>query len=132
MADLTIDQQQYESLIALAREGTKLADGTVDSEKALRLDNFLRLIEEQNGITRDALWVQWQDSTTPLPVGTKFPEKWPPDMRYYIELVTRKVSKADVEQVLEAHANSPTNVLVTSDPGARVGWTPLDQYFLTG
>lgn len=128
----TLTQQEYEALIALARDGTKDADGNVLSEKALQLDEFLKSIEKNNGVTRDGLWVQWQELDQPLPPTTNFPEKWPPEMRFYIELVTRRVARVDVEEVLAARARKPHNVLVTRDPGARVGWTTLDDYFVSG
>jgi len=128
----TLTQQEYEALIALAKDGTKDADGNVLSEKALKLDEFLKSIEKNNGVTRDALWVQWQEMDQPLPPTARFPEKWPPEMRYYIELVTRRVARVDVEEVLSARASKPHNVLVTRDPGARVGWTPLDDFFVSG
>lgn len=130
--EFVLSQQEYEALIALARESTKDADGNVLSEKALRLDEFLKLIEKKNGVTRDGLWVQWQEMNQPLPPATDFPDKWPPEMRYYIELVTRRVARVDVEAVLTARASKPHNVLVTRDPGARVGWTTLDSYFVGG
>ena len=37
-----------------------------------------------------------------------------------------------VEAMLEVQARNPNNVLVTKDPAARVGWTAIDDYFLTG
>jgi hypothetical protein len=52
-------------------------------------------------------------------------------MRRYIELVSRKVAKADVDAVLVAQARNPTSVLVTKDPDATVGWTPVDDFFIT-
>jgi hypothetical protein len=125
----TLTQQEYEALIALARNGTKTSDGQVDEEKARRLDAFLKSLEKKNNIVRDAVWVQWQESDQPLPPTTAFPEKWPPEMRFYIELISRKVAKVDVEAVIETHARQPVNVLVTRDPGARVGWTPVDDFF---
>lgn len=128
----SLTQQQYEGLIALAREGTKTDDGQVLSEKARQLDAFLKNIEKANGITRSGLWVQWQELDEPLPPSTNFPDVWPPQYRFYIELVTRLVARADVEAVIAARAKSPHNVLVTQDPGALVGWTTLDDFFITG
>jgi len=132
MAERTfiLSQQQYEALIAQAREGTKDDAGTIDANKARALDDFLKLIEKNNGITRDGLWVQWQELDEPLPPDTEFPYKWPPEKRFYIELVTRKVAKVDVDAVIEARSKNAHNVLVTPDPGARVGWTGVDQYFV--
>lgn len=132
MAELEflLKQAQYEALIALAREGTKTPDGQIDAEKSRRLDSFLGLIEKQNGINRDFVYVQWQELDEPMPPNTNFPDVWPPEKRHYIELITRKVARADVERVLAAKARVPHNVLVTKDPGGRVGWTPLSQFFV--
>jgi hypothetical protein len=125
----TLTQEEYEALIALAREGTKNDAGQVDHDLAVRLDAFLRSIEKNNGVERDAVWVQWQELDEPLPAGTRFPEEWPPKMRVYIELIGRKVAEADVRDVLRQNATNPTSEMVTSDPGAMYGWTPLDDYF---
>ncbi len=129
--DFTLTQEQYEALIALSREGTKLADGTYDPEKSRQLDSFLKLIEKANGVTRSIVWVQWQETDAPLPPGTNFPEKWPPELRKKIELVTRPVARADVDALLSAHAKSPMAVLVTKDPAGILGYTPVDQFFIT-
>ncbi len=128
----TITQTQYEALISLARDGTKTASGQVDVVKSRALDEFLKRIEKDNGVTRSALWVQWQELDEPLPPSANFPYTWPPEKRFYIELVSRKVSKADVEALIASRAKSPHNVLVTPDPGARVGWTELAAYFTSG
>ena len=128
----TLTQQEYEALISLARDGTKDDEGTVHANKARELDEFLRLIEKNNGVTRDGLWVQWQELNEPLPPTANFPYKWPPEKRWYIELITRKVAKVDVEAVVADRAKNAHNVLVTPDPGARVGWTSVDDYFTTG
>jgi hypothetical protein len=123
----TLDVQEYESLIALAREGTKSTP-----DRARQLDTFLRSIEKKNGVVRDGLWVQWSEMDQPLPPNTRFPDVWPPQQRRYIELITRLVARVDVDAVLEQHARKPVDVLVTKDPGAQLGWTTLDQFFLTG
>jgi hypothetical protein len=128
----TITQQQYEALIALARAGTVNDDGVSNVNESLKLDAFLKKIESDNGVTRSALWVQWQEMDQPLPPSTNFPDVWPPELRFYIEFVTRLVSKADVEAMLEVQARNPNNVLVTRDPAARVGWTAIDDFFVTG
>ena len=124
----TLTQEEYEALIALAREGTKDSEGRVASDKALRLDEFLRAIEKRNGVERHIIWLQWQELDEPLPPGTRFPEKWPPDKRAYVEQVTRPISKADLQEVLDANAKNPISVLFTRDPGALYGWTEFDQY----
>lgn len=131
MAELqfTLSREQYEALIAYAREGTKDADGNPIHDKAVALDDFLVSIERANGITRYQLWVQWQELDEPLPAGTRFPESWPPQLRVFIEQVTRTISRSDVDAVLLSNAKNPTSVLVTSDPGAKYGWTEIDAYF---
>jgi hypothetical protein len=126
----TLDQQSYEALIALAADGTKLPDGTVDTEKARRLDEFLRSIEKKAGITRSVVWVQWQEQDSPLPPGTKFPDKWPPELRKKIELISRAVARADVDKLLQINARQPTNVLCTKDPAGVLGYTPVDDFFV--
>ena len=131
MADLiefTLNQQEYEALVALAREGAKNDAGQVNHEKAVRLDEFLRLIEKKNGITRYLVWLQWQELDAPLPPNTQFPEQWPPEMRVLVEQVTRPIARADLQEVLDANAKNPTSVLWTRDPGAMYGWTEFDQY----
>lgn len=122
---LQLLQQDYEALIALARKGAAVPD------EQRRLDEFLRRIEKDNGITRYGLWVQWQEQDQPLPPATRFPEKWPPEMRFYLELISRPVARTDVAAVLKQKARRPTNVLVTKDPGAVVGWATLEQFFIT-
>jgi hypothetical protein len=131
MAELefTLTREEYEALIAFAREGTKDADGTPIHDKAVALSDFLVSIEKKNGITRDAVWVQWQELDQPLPPNTRFPEKWPPEMRIFIEKVLNPVSRVDVDEVLEANAKNPTSILVTRDPGALYGWTELEAFF---
>lgn len=121
----TLDQEQYEALISLARKGVG-----GDPLELTRLDRFLRSIEKANGITRSFLWVQWQELSAPLPPGTKFPEVWPPELRKAIELISRPIAKADVLQVLEKYASEPMTVLVTKDPAALVGWTPINTFFV--
>lgn len=122
---LQLDQQSYEALIALARKGAAAPD------EARRLDTFLISLEKANGIIRYGLWVQWQEQDQLLPPKARFPATWPPNMRFYIELISRPIARVDVDAVLKEQARKPTNVLVTKDPGAIVGWTPVDQYFIT-
>ena len=125
MANFTLSQEQYEALISLARTGASTPD-------ALRaLERFLKDIEKSNGIVRNALWIQWQELDQPLPAGIQFPATWPPEMRFYLELVSRPIAKSDVNNVIKIRASKPTNILVTPDPGGLVGWTPLDTYFVT-
>lgn len=126
----TLDQQQYESLVALASAGTKLSSGLPDPEKARQLDTFLRLIEKQNGVTRSIVWVQWQELDSPLPPGVRFPDTWPPELRRKIELVTRPVARADVDQLLAKVARNPQTVLCSRDPAGILGYTPLASFFV--
>jgi len=124
MSDMTLTLQQYEALISLAREGAS------DEHALRRLESFLREIESANGIERDIVWVQWQELDQPLPPTVRFPETWPPDQRRRVELVSRNICRADVDAVVSAHATQPTNILCTRDPGATLGWTPIDDFFV--
>jgi len=124
--DFTLSQEQYEALIALARVGS-----SSDVNKQVALDLFLKDIEKKNGITRYFLWVQWQETSAPLPPGAKFPDKWPPQLRKAIELISRPIARVDVDQVLEKYASEPLTVLVTKDPAGLMGWTPIDAFFIT-
>lgn len=124
----TLTQQDYEALLGFARAGTLDGAGQVVHDKALRLEAFLRMIEEKNGVTRDIVWLQWQETGVPLPAGTSFPKRWPPELRVRVELVTRPISRADLEESLAAHAHNPMNVLYTRDPGAVYGWEEFSKY----
>lgn len=153
--ELTLSLQAYESLVFLAREGARLRGfmeaastdprlkylveaanryvGT-DANGARELEAFLKSIEKTNGITRYFLGVRWQEMNEPLPpriagAATRFPENWPPNLEGTIELMTRPIAKADVESYLKATARNPVSVMVTPDPGMRVGWTSLEDYF---
>ena len=121
----TLEQEEYEALISLAREGAAVQG----PDKVRQLDEYLRLIEKKNGITRSIVWVQWQEVDSLLPPSTKFPETWPPELRRKIELVTRPVARIDVDQVISAYARQPENILVTKDPAGIIGYTPVDQFF---
>ncbi|MFA5436185.1 MAG: hypothetical protein WC372_09130 [Candidatus Neomarinimicrobiota bacterium] len=125
----TLSVEEYEALVALAREGTKDVNGSPIHDKAVVLNDFLVSLEKKAGIPRDLLWVQWQELDEPLPPGTRFPERWPPEKRILLEYVTRRISRVDVDEVLNANAKNPTSVLVTRDPGALYGWTELDAFF---
>jgi hypothetical protein len=120
---LTIEQ--YEALISLAQKGV-----AGNPQQQTMLDTFLQSIEQANGIIRSSLWIQWQEANTPLPPGARFPQAWPPSLRFFLQLVSRKICLADVQQVLTQKANNPVSVMVTPDPAALVGWTPLDTYFV--
>ena len=126
---ISLNQEEYEALVSLARKGITNADGQIDVEKSRQLETFLQGLEKQSGISRYALWVQWQNAREPLPPNTDFPEKWPPELRAYIALTSRPIARADVDKLLSARASNPVNVLVTKDPAALVGWTDVDAYF---
>lgn len=121
--DFTLTQEQYETLVALARKGSTTEDQARDT------DAFIRTIEAKNGITRYYLLVQWQEIDSPLPPRTRFPSVWPPELRGSIEFLSRPVAKSDVLSLLKERARQPTNVLVTTDPGGVLGWTKLDEFF---
>lgn len=122
---LQLSQQDYEALISLSKKGAETPD------ELRSLDAFLRGIETKNGVSRYGLWVQWQEQDQPLPPTTRFPEKWPPEMRFFIQLISRPIARADVEAVLKQKARKPVTILVTKDPGGVVGWATLDQFFIT-
>lgn len=123
MATFNLSQEQYEALSALARRGAT----TPDMLRAL--DAFLRQIERDNGISRYGLWIQWQEMDQPLPPNIEFPKTWPPEQRFYLEMLSRPIAKADVDKVLALKARKQTNVLVTPDPAAMVGWIDYETYF---
>lgn len=150
-----LDFQQYESLVDLARRGA-LWKGTVrafetdptlrplwekarsnigdDRNVVLQLEDFLKSIEDANGITRYIVVIRWTEAGQPLPpritgAPTRFPENWPPELEGTLELLTRPVSRSDADQFLENNAIKPIDVMCTSDPGRRVGWTPIDEFF---
>lgn len=120
---ITLQQSDYETLVELARRGA------TDADKARALESWLKDLEEASGIHRYAIWVQWQEQDSPLPAGTQFPEKWPPELRAYLALTTRPITKGDVDTMLKSKASNPTSILVTRDPGAIVGWTELNEFF---
>jgi hypothetical protein len=120
---LTVTQEEYESLVTLSRAGCETP------EKQRQLDAWLQIIEKRNGIERYVLWVQWQEADSPVPPKTNFPDVWPPELRYFIQLFSRPVSRADVDEVLAKKARNPVTVLVTPDPAATLGWSLVDEYF---
>jgi hypothetical protein len=122
--NFTLDQEEYEALIALARAGT-----VSDPNKSRQLELWLRRIERQNDINRDLVVVLWQEMDAPLPTGTFFPTNWPPTLKRTVELTTRPVARVDIDKVLEAHAVNPTSVMCTKDPAGILGLTPIDQFF---
>jgi hypothetical protein len=124
--DFTLTQEEYESLIKLARVGVGNS-----AKRLTELEQWLRLIEVKNGVTRSFVLVQWQELDSPLPAGTRFPTVWPPQLRKPIELISRPVARVDVEAVVAQYGNTPVDILVTRDPAGLVGWQTLDQFFLT-
>lgn len=124
---LTLTIEQYEALIALARRGRH--HGGADLARVSELDAFLRTIEKANNITRYSLWVRWQDPVAPLPPGTDFPKTWPPQLSYFLELLTRPICKQDVLDVVSQRTPKAVNIMVTPDPAATLGWTLIDDYF---
>lgn len=155
MSELTLDYQDYESLVALARKGAEL-EGFIraaESDPTLRrfyekarekygydpnlvrdLEAFLKKIESANGIIRYFLAIRWTEANAELPARvagatTRFPENWPPTQEGVLELLTRPITRSDVDAYLTANASSPLTVMVTPDPGKRVGWTLLENYF---
>jgi hypothetical protein len=131
MPTFHLTQQQYTALIALAQRSTIQPDGSVNEAASQELQNYLREIEEANGITRYSLWIRWQDPTAPLPPGWKsnFPKTWPPNLQFFLQLLTRPLTKADVLAVVDARTPTATNIMVTPDPAALYGWTQLGVYF---
>jgi hypothetical protein len=154
--EVTLTFQEYESLIALARKGAQL-EGTIkafETDPTLRplwekartqygwdpsnvrvLEAFLKSIEASNEISRYFIAVRWTEAGEPLPARvagapTRFPENWPPQLEGTIELLSRRIARSDVDAFLEANARQPLSVMVTVDPGRRVGWTPIDDFFL--
>ena len=124
--NFTLTQEQYESLIAMARKGIPASDAAAGR----RFTEWLKLIEKANGIERDVVTVLWQELDQPLPPGVMFPTTWPPTLKYTVELVTRRVARADIDAVLEERAKNPTSVLCTKDPDGIYGLTPIDAFFI--
>jgi len=122
MSTFTLTQEQYEALIAYAQAGAA-------GDSIAVLDAFLRDIEKANNVVRSLVWIQWQEQDQPLPPTTNFPAVWPPQLRYRLELLSRPVNKADVEEVLRLRARKPVTVLLTKDPAATIGWTKLEDFF---
>lgn len=120
---LSLSQPDYEALVFFAKKGVTTQD------EALRLETFLKDLEKRNGVERYLLWIQWQEASTPLPPTANFPKVWPPELRFRLELISRPITRADVDAVLEKKATNPVTVVVTSDPAALLGWTPLEAWF---
>lgn len=125
MSSVTLNNEQYTALTALARRGC------TNVEQTRTLESFLKEIDKTNGVTRFVLLVQWQELDSPIPPNAVFPEKWPPELRLLMERVDRPIAKADVTTAVAKHAKNPHEVIVTRDVGGLVGWTKLDDFFIT-
>ena len=122
--NITMSLEDYEALVTFARSDAPSA------EKRRSIEAFLRTIEKANGINRYFLWVQWQELGYALPATAVFPEVWPPELRASLERTDRAIARADVDAVLASRATRPTTILVTTDPGAELGWTAIDDFFV--
>lgn len=120
---ITLEQEEYDALVALAREGAT----TPERQRAVA--DYVKMIDQKNGIIRYVLWVQWQEVDSLLPPGTAFPEVWPPELRLKIERTDRQISRADVNYMLSQRATKPVTVMVSPDIGGILGWTLIDDYF---
>lgn len=156
--DIVLTFQDYESLVSLAREGARLkgfmmaaeSDPTLrrfweaartqygwDPELPRELEAFLKNLEKQQDppIVRQFVGVRWTEAGEPLPprtagAPTRFPENWPPTLEGSVQLLGRPIARTDVDAMLQAQAKKPMDVMCTNDVGLRVGWTPIDQFFL--
>ena len=128
--EIKLTQEQYEALVALAQRGAVDPDGSMNQDRALSLDAFLKDIEKTNDIVRHSLWVRWQDPTAPLPPGVRFPKTWPPELQYFIQFITRPVAQRDVLKVVNDRTKNALNIMVTKDPAGLLGWTKVDDYFV--
>lgn len=123
--NISLNAEQYTALVALARKGAAI-DGV---DAVLKLEEFLRQVEKQGGVTRYFLWVRWQEAKQPLPPTASFPKTWPPNLQQIIERLDRPIARVDVEAMLSENATNPATVVVTQDPAGLVGWTELNVYF---
>jgi hypothetical protein len=127
---LQLTQEEYEALIDLARRGAQDDEGNVKIDESRRLEHWMREIERKNGIVRNFVWIRWQELDSGLPPTTSFPETWPPEQQEYLESINRPIAKQDVTRLVDDRANRPTNIMVTRDSGAEVGWQTLDAFFV--
>lgn len=123
-SSITLNLEQYEALIALAKQGSP------SQQQQAVLNQFLQEIEQDNGITRYSLYIRWQDPNAPLPPGVRFPETWPPNLEFFLQLLTRPICLNDVMQVVNSRTTNAQNIMVTPDPAGLVGWTQLSNYFV--
>lgn len=113
---LDINESQYEDLLALALKADPV------TTRALRAE-----VDKINGITRYGLLVRWQDLGGQAPPRREIAKPWPPEATQYIEM-KRRITRADVDAVLEKRAINPVDVQVTPDPEGRVGWSQLSAF----
>lgn len=125
MSNVTLNLEQYLALLSMARRGATSPDHT------RTLEAFLKDIDRTSGITRYTLLVQWQELNSPLPPNTRFPDVWPPEMRATMERTDRPIAKADVLALVKDRARNGSNILVTKDLGGIVGWTKVEEFFIT-
>lgn len=125
MSDVTLNIEQYSALVTLARRGCE------NPEQARTLESYLKEIDKQNHVTRYSLLIQWQELDSPVPPTARFPEKWPPELRLFMERIDRPIAKSDVTSAVAKHAKNPHEVMVTRDVAGLVGWTKLDDFFIT-
>ena len=123
--NFTLTSEQYTALVAMARKGVN-RHSQVDQQT---LEQFLISIEKANGVTRYLLWVQWQELDAPVPATAKFPTEWPPNLRQLIQQINTPISYQRVLDTLATYAKNPQAILVTTDPGAVLGWTDVKTYF---
>lgn len=98
-------------------------------ESAVRFAELVAKINQRNDLNFCTLWVQWTERGQRVPVGASFPDRWPSEWRYRIDLFNRMPTRSDVTEVLTRRSSRPVDVLVTYDPAALVGWTQLDVLF---
>ena len=120
---ITITQDQYEALSALAMQGA------ADENAKFRVAKFLEDIEKANDIKRYFLNIRWQEAKAPMPPTETFPKKWPPEMSGSLTRFDRPIAKSDVLKYVSAIATAPVGILVTTDPAGVYGWSKIDDYF---
>lgn len=121
MANVTLTRSQYDALLSLAQQAS------ATDTRLLR-----RTIDEANDITRYQLWIRWQDVGGRPPPTIELGKGWPPEQTYFLEL-ERKITRADVDDVLRNNAVNPASTMVTPDVDGVVGWTLIDDYdFVNG
>lgn len=116
MSNVTLTRAQYDALTNAALSG--------NTEEVRRLRD---LIDKANGITRYRLWIRWQDIGGRPPPRIELGKGWPENQTYFLEL-ERRITRADVNDVLRLNTKNPASVMVTPDPLATVGWTLVNDY----